>query len=248
MPILRKIIFACMLVSVYQQIIVEQSDAQSLIQKLPRDGTWATYTLKGTTPVSKEKTLEYSGELTIRCVGTEYEQMEPLRWIEIETNILLNNHPMIVTKKFLVPENQIGPDKNPSEHICKMWQEITDGIVGNAESVEPNSTQAKSSLSYYLPAPEFNKQKELPSQDIAVGLNSYNCKGHFASVSEVLETGDKFEYEFTSFANDQSPFGTVALTKVINKFEGKQSRLYNSNRLVLKEFGMGAQSRLPDKK
>ena len=220
-------------------------NAQSLISKLPRDGTWATYAFVGETKQPDGEAYEFEGEITIRCVGSKYEEMESLRWIEIEQQIDFRGEEIKIIDKFLLPEDEIGFDKDAVSKIRKMWRYHSQFGEDSPRKVETNSTEMKT-LESFLPPP-FKSRKELANREFKTSLGVLKCRGSSSKRKEKDDrSGVEYDRKFIVYSNDESPFGTVSWrNEVTTKRAGEDTGIMIGT-LTLKEIGTNAKSSLPD--
>ena len=245
-----------------------QTCAQSFLLKLPRDGTWATYENSGTVRGNGVHQYDWEGPLTIRCVGTEYEQMEALRWIEFEQKMIYTQGTQHVIIKVLVPEDEIGLGKDPLAHVRKCWYCCANRgrpLIPQEVDVKTNK-QVRHVLSQYLAPPLQNKtdltlmyvnlgekkalgESKMLGDPNVLGDPKVLCEGIRGTLDlefhDSMQVVSKRTYEL--YSNPTSPFGLVKsnyefvdTTKLIKRTSTKTSTC------KLLKTGTGARSKFPD--
>ena len=233
-----------------------QTCAQSFLLKLPRDGTWATYENSGTFRGAGVHQYDREGQLTIRCVGTEYVQMEAFRWIEFEQKMTSNQRTEHVIIKVLVPEDEIGLGKDPLAHVRKCWYccDYRGGPLIPQEVDVKTNEQVRHVLSQFLAPPLQNKTDltlmyvNLGEQNV-MGDTKILCEGIRGTLdlefNDTFQVASKRTYEL--YINPASPFGLVKskyeyvdTRKIMNRTSTRTSTC------KLLKTGAGARSVFPD--
>jgi hypothetical protein len=96
-----------------------ETQANGLIQKLPKDGFWVRYHVDA--DIEKPQKMEASETMTMRSVGTEIVKEIPCRWIGIEMTMQVDNQKKIGIFKMLVPEKLFKGDKTVSNKVIRSW-------------------------------------------------------------------------------------------------------------------------------
>lgn len=237
-------------------VLVSLGQAQTLISKLPADGTWATYRMDVETKTQDGELNELSGTLTIRVVGTLSNDDEVLRWIEIEQLFQLSgidakrvqSDNVKIIDKILVAEDDIGVNKDPVAKLRKMWryhsQGHSEGDPVVPKKVEPGSNGAKT-LHTFLPAPT-KKTQPVKEKRLATADGVLICTG-MAGMYLVTQSGGFESKRFTTaYSNDDAPFGTVLLKSISKVSRGEQPLSSSIMTITLESKGMDAFSVFPD--
>jgi hypothetical protein len=223
--------------------------AQSIVLRLPKDGTWATYEQHSKTEMVTATTYKSTGEITVRCVGTIHKDMDSFRWIEFDHSYDMKGQRRRSIYKVLVPEKQFGEDKNPIEHIEKAWvANYVGDLVQPPVELEPESF-AMSHLYGYLTPPLENK-KSVKSKEFEIGDKKLECTGisGFVHTETVIHRQSKQaqKREYTVYRHESSPFLAVFIDyQTETSFDGQLAGK-TIGTLKLKKFGTGAESALLD--
>lgn len=115
-----KTLFACFVMFVVC-LTNSESQANGLLQKLPKDGSWVRYHIirKNERP---GKIQETSGTMTIRSVGRETVNGEPCRWIEIQMEEETGKIKTINVQKILVPTKIFTKGKTVAKKVIRGWK------------------------------------------------------------------------------------------------------------------------------
>ena len=97
--------------------------AEGLFYQLPKDGSWAEYTIDGvgTNPDDTEVTLR--GTVKMSSVGKVQVEGKPCRWIELRTEGKRNDDKFTDTVKLLIPEKHLAKGQDPLGHVIKAWKD-----------------------------------------------------------------------------------------------------------------------------
>ena len=229
--------------------------AQSYMTKIPVDGSWAKYTERHELDRDTDKAESWELEVTIRCVGTSYDEMETLRWIEIEfVDRSDTGRYQRKVYKMLIPEEHLGPGKDPVGNIRKMWycHENRPGVLNPGELKPSDNYSLQSELRHFL-TPPLKDKKRLPKKQVSIGESELDCSGTSGSLKmKYNEKGDSVGfYTISTYSNDSSPFGLVySVTDIVcvsfrHKREGDVSYKSRVTRTLV-ESGKNAESVLPD--
>ena len=226
--------------------------SQSFIFDLPKDGAWAKYENSGSVKIDGNHQYNWEGPVTIRCVGTEYEQMEALRWIEIEQEFRDGKIYQRLVFKVLIPEDEIGMGKDPLSHVRKCWvcKESKAGPLNPTRLRMENNSSYKKLLSQYL-APPICVKSDLAAKEIVLNDKSVICKG----ISGTLEWRSSTRYiskrTYESYISPISPFGLVQSNyefvdeqELGEPFPKRTTTKTSTCKLI--EFGTGAVSVIPN--
>ena len=220
--------------------------AQSLITKLPADGTWAKYEMTGSTTMSNGDVNEHERTLLIRVVGTEHANMEEYRWIEIEQRQKNVKGSMPSVYRFKVKGSDIGSGGDPLASLEKCWiiNQAPNLDIVKEYNVETDSIQF---LEWFMP-PHLTDKKTLEAKTIESSIGKLECEGSSGVFNQSRAPKYIQRHTFTVYAHDKSPFGTVSfhrLTEAIVNDELNHKLEYS---MVLTETGTGAKSAAPDLK
>jgi hypothetical protein len=208
------------------------AQADPLVQTLPADGSWISYSA-----IIKTEGVEHPFTWIVRSVGRKTVNDEPYRWIELyakrgEESVLF---------KLLIAEKEFGKGKNPLAKITKGW-------TGRNEE-KPNKeissiSEADPVLAILLEGPTTEIKKREKKEPI-------KCQnGQFES--DVFEgrntsefSGITLEVSHTIWKHDQVPFGVTAMKQsmILNFRAGIKSASID---MTLKEFGDMAKSAFPE--
>ena len=222
------------------------SHAQRLISKMPEDGSWAKYEMKGATTTSNGNINKNSATMIVRVVGTEYMNMDAYRWIEIEQrrDHVKNSMPSIY--RFLIKEDDITNGEDPLAHIKKCW---IINLAPNLDIVKEYDVKKDSLqfLEWFLP-PQLENQKTLDVKTIETSLGELECKGSSGVYDQSRAPNYIQRHSFTAYTHDKSPFGTVSLHRLTEAIVNDEKNHKLEYTFELKETGTGAKSELGDLK
>jgi len=225
--------------------------ADGLIHKLPADGSWARYDLQwhGPAPTGGLAVLR-TGTLTVSSVGRSVVDGDQCRWIEIRNASERDGQEVVSALKMLIPEKYLLSGMNPPGRVVKAWsrhpavnggapQEITEFTGEHARPI-----RALSDMFFGMPA----EVRMLDEESIeTTKLGKLNCPG--VAARHILTRGNlesTFDYEVR--LHDKAPFGVVMLSSASIHKEGGVTRIpAYLTVLRLSDFGIDAQSDLPDK-
>lgn len=220
--------------------------AQSLITKLPADGTWAKYKLTGFNETNTNAKSKITGQLTIRCLETVYENMEPFQWIETECSHRAHDLEQRFVFKFLVAESNLNDGKHILGDFKKMW--FLSSFDGHERIVEvkPGSEELEGILTL-LPEP-LNKIQTTDEKEFELYFGKVSLRGKSGVEDYDGNAGIKGRKEFTAYQHEKSPFGTVVFQFKREAYHELDFVSMTQHTLQLIEAGTGAESAIPDKK
>ena len=259
-------------------LLGSESRAQTLISKLPEDGTWAKYDVasKPTMPGRRGASAPVQrSQIVLRSVGSETIDGKKYRWIEMES--LTKNQALrsgrgdtMTICKMLIPEKEIADGKSPIGKIKKVWMLNIEGEKESLGEVEPDSELVKKMLGSMWPGEKVDK--EIPAETIESGIGKLECEAvQFKyKVGPGAERDDKaggdgdadkdkgdaeketpknsMEVEYTVYSNEKSPFGSVKSVARLSQVMGERRMALSTTETVLKETGKGAKSAIPEMK
>ena len=231
---------------VFFLLLTSDCCGQSLISKLPDDGVWATYDYSVKTIRPDADSEEYSGELTIKMVGTEIKNEQPYRWIELEHRVTRGGQDYRVVDIILVPQSAIGQGTDMVSSLKKLWrystaQEDEEPVVYDKDS------KVVQGLVAFFPK-ELEEIEEEEQKVIKTELGRFRCEGRSGFQ---LENGDderEFEKKrlYVEFSHADSPFGSVTYKQLVNYKRNNKNVVDMVIKAMLKETGTGAVSAFPD--
>lgn len=218
---------------------------QTLISQLPEDGVWATYDIEAKTIRVDRETETFFGELTIRMVGTEIQDQETLRWIEIEQNFTRAEVDVRIVDILLVPESAVGDGKDLVANLQKMWRyhSASDKEVPTAYELDSNATKTLNTL---FPKP-FDKVKKTEIKEIETEIGSFECEGR-VGISKLMEGASATDMDrlLTVFSHKDAPFGSVTMKQIVKTRSNDEELFTMVATMKLKEKGTDAVSAFPD--
>ena len=242
---------------------VHEVNGQTLISKLPDDGTWAKYDVSTriTMPEFADRAPVRRSQVVLRSVGTEKIDGQICRWIEMET--LTSNKALRAGRsdamkvyKILVPENLVNEGKSPAGKIKKAKVLTIEGDVRSLGEVAADSKEIKEMLRNMWP--EGKVEKEVPAESIECGLGKLECQVtqfvYKSTQPDQAAAVDKVEKKYfieikqTIYRHEKSPFGAVKTIGEIVQVAGRKRMPMSKTETILKETGTGAKSAIPEKK
>lgn len=241
-----KTLSACIVLTV-ACLPISETQANGLIQKLPKDGSWVLYHIDA--DIEKPQGLNYSGTMTIRSVGTEMVEEIPCRWIEIEMTMQLENRKKAGgIFKMLVPEKLFNGDKTVSKKVIRGWVKDRNNNPRKLEDIE---NYGLFPLTEFLPDPSrkvirINQKKTIAFQKGELKIDSAIT----VSVKLPLPENSDFKIDnsliITIWSHDKVPFGTAEARMEIEVKRDDQTLSKATMTFTLEDFGTGAKSALPD--
>jgi hypothetical protein len=218
------------------------AQADGLLYKLPKDGSWALYDF---TPDIKAKNVRYKGTLKISSVGQVTEQNQPCRWIEVQMDISLemgdNREVKSQVFKVLVPEVFLAKGEAPLEHVLRGW--IKRGKGEPRPLSNPNSIEV-GLLPLALSGP-WKSVKKLEKVEVESKLGKLECEGVQGTLEFPRKEKDSMQCKLESRLNPDSPFGVVT-ARWINRLPELPKPGTLEWNLKLIDYGDGAKSQIPD--
>ena len=218
--------------------------AESLITRFPKDGTWAEYEIKTQVSMPDGKLQNAKGLMTIRMVGTEYDGMTTLRWVEIEKKLNVNKMKMLTVYKFLLPEDEISKKRSSLMQIRKIH-------VGNGMNTYQTinsggaDSQLLESVGHFFPVPMTNKKSLDDKLVLLKSGQKIKCQGT-SGRWKFHRAGIKFVSRYQIYIGEDSPFGSVIFSWNVRQLDGEITEPSVPVTLTLKSYGDGAVSVLPD--
>ncbi len=230
--------------------------ADGLLYRLPKDGTWARYSVKQVMAAPRDPEITVEGTLTLASVGQEKIKDEVCRWIEIviETKLPGKSRTLKSVFKALIPEKRLKKGEDPLGHWVKGWAKVGD------EEPQPLTKELLSNpamMINILVSGPLQDVKALEKKVIETKLGKLTCeglsgsltlKGAAVSVRDGKVTTGDVKVRIQNYLHDKAPFG-VATSHVDIEFPDLgQGRSSAEADLALVAVGTGAKSELPDKK
>ena len=226
--------------------------ADGLIHKLPKDGTWVEFKIEGSgiKGNNPKDVIQVEGTLRISSVGLEVVNNEKCRWIEIDLTIDAesNVHVEQYIMKLLIPEKHLKRGEAPAEHILRGWrQAIRGGRKRDIRKVREVNGKPDAELSSMFLVGPLKDIIKLDAETVVVKGEKLKCKGEKGRFTVQEPRGNK-NREMSGIIwvrlHEKTPFG-VAFYRIDAK--GPDENVINLN-FKLINHGKGAKSRLPDHK
>lgn len=272
----KRLNIASILCSLLVCITASNCLAQTVITRLPKDGTWARYEMVSKQHVALTPDGEYQvanplvfkGEMTIRLVGQREIDMQSYCWMEMETKMKRmqsdvemdgdSNEELIQIVKALVPEEELSEGKPFQDKIKKLY--VLNGIQGKTkiEELDPSSAYGKQ-VAAALMAPQGVQSKPLPGKEIESGIGKLECIGtnynktkDMGNPDEEKVKGDnpfpkQLHYSHDMYFNETTPFGLVKVIGTIQRIEKNKKLPFVETELTLKATGTDAESAIDHK-
>jgi hypothetical protein len=218
--------------------------AQSLLQALPKDGTWATYKINGTVESASHGDSTYTGTLTMRCVGTVYEGMEAYRWIEFDQDLIYFGTPLRSIHKVLISEKFFTSNDHPHMHVKKYWRARGAEAISNVTEVALQ-VENFAEIAGLLASP-LADQTDLGAREVQTDLGLFECDGVKGSVTMNDSAGRKQHRVFKVHSNKKSPFGSVYVEMTKSIAQNNDVTFASTSKCTLEKFGNDAETALPD--
>jgi hypothetical protein len=215
-------------------------------RELPKDGAWVRYQ-KTVQNLKTGKTF-VPATVTLSFVGTQIEDGQPCRWLELKLVIPEREAGTgMYVSKVLVPEKDLWESDKPFEHARRTWVRRPDGAV----TKPPNG--ARDDLTYdelmlWTPgmlkgfAPAKGQSKDVEYQ---AGL----LKDAEARTTEriyELDGGTKYKRKYTTWVHPDLPMGFAEARIIQEQFQGNESLGSFSIDYRIEDIGVDAKTELPD--
>lgn len=213
--------------------------AEGLLQKLPDDKAYAKYDLELT--VEGQGAMQ-TGELTLKSVGSTFEDGEKCRWIEMEFKLKPSDgegdkH----IYKLLLPEKNLKAGANPLEKILRAWhKQNEDAVVQFTET----TTLTTAAVGVFLSGPSKDS-KALDKQFEDSKIGNVECAGVKGSFEQMLGPG-MLKVTSEVRTTDKAPFGSVRGEYQFEIINEQKTEAKATARLKLVDVGTEAVSALPD--
>ncbi len=240
------VFFLCLGLSLFAPVVVQ---ANGLVYRLPKDGTWVTYHVNWQLYGPEAEDSEGTGTWTMQSVGTEMVDGKKCRWIEIteQLDARAGEPKQERTVKFLIPETALQSEKDPRKHTIRYWWKM-----GNNDAKKHDGQQMSGQTLMFLHG------RAESSKEIKLDKTVLYQRGEFKFEKARLEkevyrwqhNGKQraMTFQNTLWLNEKVPFGTAA-SKIETKFSQEDEYLWTwTRKLSLNDFGTGAKSVLPDAK
>lgn len=226
-------------------LTVSTAHANGLIQKLPKDGSWARYhmTIKDEMPEARERTAT----MTIRSVGVVTEKGERCRWIEFEVRSQDDAEGVDHLYKDLIPEKDLQPDSSSSTGVLRGWHRDDKGEVRELREPEksPNGM-----LAMLLPGSRKAAKKLDEKKTVDYQQGRLECTSRLTGTlkpSEPGAAGVDIAVVYSVWLHEKIPFGVATATYEMTAKRGDEVLGTGTVTFTLDAFGTGAKSALPDK-
>ena len=229
-------------------LLVTDASANSIIYKLPKDGTWAVYEGDYTMEIG-DRRQEGKGKLWIGSVGETTVDGKKCRWIEARFDMPRGNSGRDKSVlKFLVPEEELAKGRSPLEHVVRAW--FKDGSKGT-KKIENANKPTLTPLPLLL-APPLKNEKKLPAEKVTSKLGELSCEGVTGTfkmpVPEALASTLSAEITVENRLSDKAPFGVITFKWVNRAKMGSQMPPATQTiDFKLTDLGTDAKSKLPKK-
>jgi hypothetical protein len=231
----------------------EFASADGFLQKLPKDGTRAVYTLNGkfkatAGPNGQMAEGKIDGSIQITSVGQATENNEPCRWIEIKVDmgVAMGDQPgphKVIVYKLLIPEKFLVKGQSPLDHVVRAWSKEDQREA--TELKDPKNIEL-GPLPILLAGP-MQDAKPLDKAEVDSKLGQkVPCEGVAGTVDYAMKDGKKMQCKMENRVHEQSPFGIVAATWTVEIKKENDSEGGMEWSIVLSDIGENAKSELPD--
>ena len=221
--------------------------AQALIQRLPMDGTSATYEHAGEHFDLSNGTQKFTCQLTVRCVGTEHFGMQAYRWIEFDQDAIFNEQKYRTIYKVLIAEDAITEAKEPLAKVKRGWQAYGPDD-DNLTVVEIESTDVIRAMLNTFIVPALKDTVKLPAKQIVLGDRKLKCAG-LSGVYEFTDDRKRLQSrKYTIYTHASSPFGSVRCQYQYESESNGIIQFRTKGDYLLINHGKNAESALPDYK
>lgn len=220
--------------------------AQTLITALPKDGTWAKYEYCVEATIPTGEVGKNTAEIILRSVGTEHENMEAYRWIEMDFREKPGSEKSSFIYKFLVKESSAVKGEINLDNIQKFYGAFD---FPNEKRLTDYKKQPHlpSTINFLFPK-ELKNSSPLEDTTVQTEIGELRCKGIEASAESDMPAnrGARQAWAYKIYSNEKSPFGTTQMEFVQTRFKGGKQSVKTVYTFKLKEIGTGAVSALPD--
>jgi len=236
--------------------LVRPARADGLLYRLPKDGTWARYSIKQTMALPKGKKETVEGTLTLASVGQEKVKGEVCRWIEIviEAKLPGEQRTMKSAFKALIPEKRLRKGEDPLRNWVRGWAKLGDQ---KPQALTKELLSNPAMMLNLLVSGPLQDAKALENKSIETKLGKLTCerlagsltlKGAAVSLKDGKVTTGDVKVRVQNYLHDKAPFGVV-VSRLEAEFpdlgDGKSSA---EAELTLLDVGTGSKSELPDQK
>ena len=205
------------------------TNADAIVGSLPPDGAWARYEVTLRREAGGDVATE-AASITLSSVGQTEIEGKPARWIEM---MYVNDGTSYT--KVLIPEEAFKGDASPINSMVRGWKHR------NSETPTSIDREAPTGLLHSLFPGRLKEAKRAASREFEVGSKSVAANGIVGTVA-FDETNEAL---YKVWSNPEVPFGTVSM-----ELEETSPNRSAERRVIvlLKEFGNGAKSAMPDRK
>ena len=201
-------------------------------QRLPKDGTWATYSFGGTEVGNKE-----SGTATYRMVGTTTEDGQKCRWLELQIN---EDGRKASISKMLVRAKDFAEGAKKTPKILRGWKKEGAEAVAKLDDKEKSAIELLA-FGVYENAKTVKLEKVIDYQKGRWKIGTATQGKQTVQLPEA-EVGVMADFTLTIWIHKDSPFGTAASELLVKTGE---TTVFESKG-TLQDYGTGAKSGLPD--
>jgi hypothetical protein len=230
--------------------------ADGLLYRLPKDGTWARYSVKQNFRLPKGLKLSTEGTLILASVGQEKVNDEVCRWIEmvLEWKVDGQKGTRKSIFKALIPEKRLKKGEDPTGHWVRGWAKVGDQAP---QALTKELVSNPAMLLNLVAGSPLQNARALKKKVIETKLGKLTCEGLSGSLTlkgtskrvnnGKVTTGDGKVRVETYFHNN-APFGVVTSRWNFEFEDLGEGKNFAQSDLTLIEVGTGAKSELPDQK
>jgi len=223
---------AALFVTVTAVATASAEDPLRPFQRLPKDGTWATYSFGGTEVGNKE-----SGTATYRMVGTTTEDGQKCRWFELQGSEYGQKASIL---KILVRAKDFAAGAKKTPKVLRGWKKEGDKAVAKLDDKEKSAIELMV-LGVYENAKTVKLEKVIDYQKGQLKIGTATQGKQTAQLPEA-EDGVMADFTLTIWIHKNSPFGTAASNILVQTGE---TTVFESTS-TLQDHGTGAKTALPD--
>ena len=230
--------------------------AGGLIQKLPKDGEWATYyfEMKG---MAQQQTQTMTGTFTIKSVGSVMENGEKCRWIEIEmkgveegTEEGEGKQQTHITK-VLVREKDFAPGSKTGGKILRGWKK--DSVKADIKELSEFEKKGQSRMGMLFGGNRkdvkvLKKEKVVNYQKGRLKIAQGTIGKLEMKFTENAPKGFKYDVTQSVWPHKKVPFGTAAMELQMKVSFNGITAMDMKMTFTFQNHGTGAKSLFPDKK
>jgi hypothetical protein len=231
-------------------VAADVAQADGLLCKLAKDGTWATYQLDGSGKNVGEFgfNLAAKGTLRIASVGRVTEDQQPCRWIEIQfdAEYAIGNEKVKKSDwwKILIPEKYLVRGQSPLDHVLRAWYRSE---ADDSSQKTDDPSDGRTPLPIILSGPLADGER-LKAAEIDSGLGTLACEGMQGTLNLTTARGGALppireKWKIETRVHPKCPFGVVACSWTLNS--SLETQVWHLN---LRDFGENATSKMPDAK